>query len=157
MANLKQIPLTCSGHTRPVVHLDFSDIIECGYFLISACKGTFSIYLFHFIFDSWYLLFTFYWNYIQIVCKVIIKNMFLYSRVGLPWPKWNTFYWNDYFVIHILVLGVVDSGLFESKLRCWGCKRSILYHSIWPTQEVIASLIHFIFLLIRMNYININH
>lgn len=38
MASLKQIPLTCSGHTRPVVHLDFSDIIECGYFLISACK-----------------------------------------------------------------------------------------------------------------------
>lgn len=38
MANLRQIPLTCSGHTRPVVHLDFSDITECGYFLISACK-----------------------------------------------------------------------------------------------------------------------
>uniref|UniRef100_A0A336LTN4 Serine-threonine kinase receptor-associated protein n=1 Tax=Culicoides sonorensis TaxID=179676 RepID=A0A336LTN4_CULSO len=36
--NLKQIPLTCSGHTRPVVHLDFSDITDCGYFLISACK-----------------------------------------------------------------------------------------------------------------------
>ena len=39
MANIKQIPLTCSGHTRPVVHLDFSDVTECGYFLISACKG----------------------------------------------------------------------------------------------------------------------
>jgi len=40
MANsLKQIPLTCSGHTRPVCHLDFSDITECGSsFLISACK-----------------------------------------------------------------------------------------------------------------------
>lgn len=38
--NLKQTPLTCSGHTRPVVHLDFSDITESGpYFLISACKG----------------------------------------------------------------------------------------------------------------------
>lgn len=37
--NLKQIPLTCSGHTRPVVHLDFSDITDSGYFLISACKG----------------------------------------------------------------------------------------------------------------------
>lgn len=36
--NLRQIPLTCSGHTRPVVHLDFSDVTECGYFLISACK-----------------------------------------------------------------------------------------------------------------------
>jgi hypothetical protein len=64
MANsLKQIALTCSGcvskskfseknnlqnfllifslsHTRPVVHLDFSDITDCGTsFLISACKG----------------------------------------------------------------------------------------------------------------------
>jgi hypothetical protein len=39
MANLRQTPLTCSGHTRPVVHLAFSDVIECGYFLISACKG----------------------------------------------------------------------------------------------------------------------
>ncbi|XP_055639374.1 serine-threonine kinase receptor-associated protein [Toxorhynchites rutilus septentrionalis] len=38
MANLKQIPLTCSGHTRPVVHLDFSDLTDSGYFLISACK-----------------------------------------------------------------------------------------------------------------------
>ncbi|XP_017040638.1 serine-threonine kinase receptor-associated protein [Drosophila ficusphila] len=36
--NLRQIPLTCSGHTRPVVHLDFSDICDSGYFLISACK-----------------------------------------------------------------------------------------------------------------------
>uniref|UniRef100_A0A182JJG1 Serine-threonine kinase receptor-associated protein n=1 Tax=Anopheles atroparvus TaxID=41427 RepID=A0A182JJG1_ANOAO len=35
---MKQIALTCSGHTRPVVHLDFSGLTECGYFLISACK-----------------------------------------------------------------------------------------------------------------------
>ncbi|CAG0886274.1 unnamed protein product [Cyprideis torosa] len=35
---VKQVPLTCSGHTRPVVHLAFSDITEKGYFLISACK-----------------------------------------------------------------------------------------------------------------------
>lgn len=43
MANLRQIPLTCSGHTRPVVHLDFNrDITECGYFLISACKGEYT-------------------------------------------------------------------------------------------------------------------
>lgn len=49
MSNLRQIPLTCSGHTRPVVHLDFNrDITECGYFLISACKGKwrFSMILF---------------------------------------------------------------------------------------------------------------
>lgn len=39
MANLRQTPLTCSGHTRPVVHLAFSDITESGYYLISACKG----------------------------------------------------------------------------------------------------------------------
>lgn len=38
MANLRQTPLTCSGHTRPVVNLDFSGITESGYFLISACK-----------------------------------------------------------------------------------------------------------------------
>ncbi|XP_050298432.1 serine-threonine kinase receptor-associated protein [Anthonomus grandis grandis] len=35
---LRQTPLTCSGHTRPVVHLDFSDVTESSYFLISACK-----------------------------------------------------------------------------------------------------------------------
>ncbi|CAB0038967.1 unnamed protein product [Trichogramma brassicae] len=38
MANLRQTPLTCSGHTRPVVHLHFSDITETGYYVISACK-----------------------------------------------------------------------------------------------------------------------
>ncbi|XP_075230605.1 serine-threonine kinase receptor-associated protein wmd [Lycorma delicatula] len=38
MANLRQTPLTCSGHTRPVVNLAFSDVTEFGYFLISACK-----------------------------------------------------------------------------------------------------------------------
>jgi len=33
------IPLTCSGHTRPVVHLQFSPITTDGtYYLISACK-----------------------------------------------------------------------------------------------------------------------
>jgi hypothetical protein len=37
---LKQIPLTCTGHTRPVVDLCFSSFIHTGeYFLISACKG----------------------------------------------------------------------------------------------------------------------
>ncbi|KAK7107989.1 serine-threonine kinase receptor-associated protein-like [Littorina saxatilis] len=38
MANLRQTPLTCSGHTRPVVDLAFSEITPFGYFLISACK-----------------------------------------------------------------------------------------------------------------------
>lgn len=37
--SVKQVPLTCSGHTRPVVNLAFSGISEHGYFLISACKG----------------------------------------------------------------------------------------------------------------------
>lgn len=36
---LRQTPLTCSGHTRPVVDLAFSGFTEKGYFLISACKG----------------------------------------------------------------------------------------------------------------------
>lgn len=34
----KQAPLTCPGHTRPVVDLAFSDITDHGFFLISACK-----------------------------------------------------------------------------------------------------------------------
>lgn len=38
MSSLKQTPLTCSGHTRPVVDLAFSPVTEHGYFLISACK-----------------------------------------------------------------------------------------------------------------------
>lgn len=38
MSGLRQTPLTCSGHTRPVVQLAFSDITPFGYFLISACK-----------------------------------------------------------------------------------------------------------------------
>lgn len=42
MTTFKQVPLTCGGHTRPVVHLDFSDITKDGYFLISACKGKFN-------------------------------------------------------------------------------------------------------------------
>ena len=33
--------LTCSGHTRPVVDLAFSDETEDRSFLISACKGEF--------------------------------------------------------------------------------------------------------------------
>ncbi len=32
-------PLTCTGHTRPVVDLAFSQVTPDGYFLISACKG----------------------------------------------------------------------------------------------------------------------
>ncbi|XP_013411011.1 serine-threonine kinase receptor-associated protein-like [Lingula anatina] len=38
MASVRQTPLTCSGHTRPVVDLGFSEITPHGYFLISACK-----------------------------------------------------------------------------------------------------------------------
>ncbi|CAK8683995.1 serine-threonine kinase receptor-associated protein-like [Clavelina lepadiformis] len=34
----KQVPLTCSGHTRPVVDLAFSQKATDGYFMISACK-----------------------------------------------------------------------------------------------------------------------
>lgn len=46
MTTFKQVPLTCGGHTRPVVHLDFSDVTNDGYYLISACKGEFTISLF---------------------------------------------------------------------------------------------------------------
>merc|ERR1711962_168091 len=39
MSSLRQTPLTCSGHTRPVVFLAFSDINTDGiYYSISACK-----------------------------------------------------------------------------------------------------------------------
>ncbi|XP_065843546.1 serine-threonine kinase receptor-associated protein-like [Oscarella lobularis] len=34
----RQAPLNCSGHTRPVVDLSFSDITSDGSFIISACK-----------------------------------------------------------------------------------------------------------------------
>ncbi|OXA55276.1 serine-threonine kinase receptor-associated protein isoform X2 [Folsomia candida] len=36
--SVRQTPLTCHGHTRPVVHLAFSAITESGYFVMSACK-----------------------------------------------------------------------------------------------------------------------
>ena len=42
--NLRQTPLTCSGHTRPVVFLSFSEFNpedEANYYSISACKGMF--------------------------------------------------------------------------------------------------------------------
>merc|ERR1711982_152657 len=39
MSSLRQTPLTCSGHTRPVVFLAFSEVNSDGiYFSISACK-----------------------------------------------------------------------------------------------------------------------
>ncbi|KAN0059891.1 hypothetical protein ACQY0O_008466 [Thecaphora frezii] len=35
----KSVPLTCSGHTRPVVHLEFSELQDDGtYTLLSSCK-----------------------------------------------------------------------------------------------------------------------
>lgn len=42
---LKQTPLTCNGHTRPIVHLDFSGITSTGYYFISASKGTSDFHL----------------------------------------------------------------------------------------------------------------
>jgi len=38
MGTLRQIPITCSGHTRPVVDLKYSDITPTGYYIVSACK-----------------------------------------------------------------------------------------------------------------------
>lgn len=40
ITNSRVIPLTCSGHTRPVVDLQFSSMdSDNNYLLISACKG----------------------------------------------------------------------------------------------------------------------
>ena len=39
MAAIKQVPLVCGGHERPVVALKFSGITEDGSYLISASKG----------------------------------------------------------------------------------------------------------------------
>ncbi|KAF7492140.1 Serine-threonine kinase receptor-associated protein [Sarcoptes scabiei] len=36
--SLKQLPLTCNGHTRPIVYLFFSPITDDGFYLISASK-----------------------------------------------------------------------------------------------------------------------
>jgi len=37
------VPLTCHGHSRPITHLNFSYVVDDDqYYLISACKGTFS-------------------------------------------------------------------------------------------------------------------
>lgn len=47
-SNLRQTPLTCSGHTRPVVFLAFSEFNSndaANYYCISACKGNILIYL----------------------------------------------------------------------------------------------------------------
>merc|ERR1711923_21572 len=41
MSSLRQTPLTCSGHTRPVVFLAFSEFNSndaANYYCISACK-----------------------------------------------------------------------------------------------------------------------
>lgn len=38
-APTRAVPLTCSGHTRPVVHLEFSEQQDDGtYTLLSSCK-----------------------------------------------------------------------------------------------------------------------
>jgi hypothetical protein len=40
--SLRQVPLTCPGHTRPVVHVHFSDVDKDGKSkFISASKGNF--------------------------------------------------------------------------------------------------------------------
>ena len=41
-SNLRQTPLTCSGHTRPVVFIAFSEFNPkdaANYYCIAACKG----------------------------------------------------------------------------------------------------------------------
>ena len=39
MAAIRQVPLVCGGHERPVVALKFSGVTEDGSYLISASKG----------------------------------------------------------------------------------------------------------------------
>ena len=47
MSSLRQTPLTCSGHTRPVVFLAFSEVNNDGiYFSISACKDGNRIFIY---------------------------------------------------------------------------------------------------------------
>ena len=37
--NIKVVPLTCHGHSRPVTHLSFSSVVDDGkFYLLSACK-----------------------------------------------------------------------------------------------------------------------
>lgn len=38
-ASMRQVPLVCGGHERPVVDLKFSGMTENGSYLISASKG----------------------------------------------------------------------------------------------------------------------
>ena len=52
MAAIRQVPLVCGGHERPVVALKFSGITEEGSYLISASKGNIVSVMFG-IFDSW--------------------------------------------------------------------------------------------------------
>ena len=50
--NLRQTPLTCSGHTRPVVFLSFSEFNpedEANYYSISACKGIETIFYYNYL------------------------------------------------------------------------------------------------------------
>lgn len=38
------VPLTCHGHSRPVPHINFSSTFEQeNYFMLSACKGVFTL------------------------------------------------------------------------------------------------------------------
>lgn len=38
-------PLVCHGHSRPVVDLSYSPITPDGFFLISASKGNFCLFI----------------------------------------------------------------------------------------------------------------
>lgn len=38
-APIRQNPITCNGHTRPVVDLQFAGDTDCGPLLITASKG----------------------------------------------------------------------------------------------------------------------
>jgi len=36
-------PLVCHGHSRPINHLEYSNVTEDGVFLISSSKGTYNL------------------------------------------------------------------------------------------------------------------
>jgi len=84
----RQTPLTCSGHTRPVVDLAYSALTPDGFFLISACKGkggtgtmgVCKIYII--LFASFIYLFT-----SLFIIELIVYASSPRPRVGTPFVK----------------------------------------------------------------------
>ena len=81
MAAIRQVPLVCGGHERPVVDLKFSGITETGSYMISASKGTSR---FMFLFRNLHEIYDLIWRsrpnifYIHsklgISCRILVLN-----------------------------------------------------------------------------------